>query len=743
MVPFIWTPSALPNYYAIRATWGKRCHITKFFIDPIIGDNVVGFYNMTDENEAMRAALEANMSLPDDVVVLHSMKRPWHTCSVDENRENNKPIGNCRNIWEKIWRAWVYVVYGTGGSHVNGAGQNANGKTDVENAEWFVKVDADTYLFPDNLPRYVESKGWSYNDQHYFGHKLNHRQGDRKVSIIAGAAVFFSRATLVEAGRTFNTMSMERGDEEEDGTCRDAYTGTEEVVTAVCIKDYARAEAATDADGREQISLYEVELILEYNRTEQGEWWYWQGKERVPCHNNPYDCISHLPLAFHHNKDPKDLLDLDNEFYNDDPTKRKRRKGYVNAYFDKVRATMNAAQTAESVAQGDTHVLIEHSSNTKVAGKQSSIYQSSSSNKNRLYCMVPFIWTPGYLPQYHAIRATWGKRCDVLKFYIDPIIGDSNAGFQDVRVNEKADLPDDVIVVNDIKRPWNACTQQDGDEVKTCRNIWEKLWRSWRWMDDHGELDQAEWFTKVDADTYLFPEHLKRYVVEKSWLPSEHHYFGHVLRHRIQKSDAGASIVAGAAVFFSRTTLKSLAGILKDFEDGETRSAPQECKDDYTSEEEVVTAVCLKTHFGVEAQTTLDENGKELVAVAEPEDSLLWNRTEQGDCHTDKIGICNSHPLLLSRASINSLIMSGEWWYWENKPKVDPVTGAEIHQCCGDLPIAFHGYKDPQWFYLLENEFHGSSYKVKDEDSWKYKWRNPITTKAYFDRVRKAMKKTE
>ena len=89
-----------------------------------------------------------------------------------------------------------------------------------------------------------------------------------------------------------------------------------------------------------------------------------------------------------------------------------------------------------------------------------------------------------------------------------------------------------------------------------------------------------------------------------------------------------------------------MAGVLKDFEDGATRRGPQECKDDYTSEEEVVTAVCLKKHFGVEAQTTLDEHGKELVAVAEPEDSLLWNRTEQGDCQTDNIGISNSQPLL-------------------------------------------------------------------------------------------------
>jgi hypothetical protein len=189
MIPFIWTPSAFPAYHAIRSTWGKRCHIAKFFIDPVIGDNIVGFYNMTDEAEAEKA-IEANLTLPDDVVILHGMKRPWHTCTAEDNEKESKPIGNCRNIWEKIWRAWVFTVYGTGGAHFNSAVQNEN---DVYNAEWFVKVDADTYLFPENLPRFVESKGWSHNDHHYFGHVLNHRKKDRKVSIVAGAAVFFSR----------------------------------------------------------------------------------------------------------------------------------------------------------------------------------------------------------------------------------------------------------------------------------------------------------------------------------------------------------------------------------------------------------------------------------------------------------------------------------------------------------------------------------------------------------------------
>ena len=81
--------------------------------------------------------------------------------------------------------------------------------------------------------------------------------------------------------------------------------------------------------------------------------------------------------------------------------------------------------------------------------------------------------------------------------------------------------------------------------------------------------------------------------------------------------------------------------------------------------------------------------------------------------------------------------------YWQNKPKKHPVTGKDnMHYCCGDLPLAFHGYKDSKWFFKLENEFYS---EVSDEegDSWKrYEWLgDPAVTSKYFDRVRGAMNK--
>jgi hypothetical protein len=166
--------------------------------------------------------------------------------------------------------------------------------------------------------------------------------------------VFLSRATLLAAATAFAAMPLHRGDEAEDGTCRDAYTGTEEVVTAACLKEAAGVAAAPalDPEGREHVALYAVDDLLGYNRTEQGEWWFWEGKARVPCHDAG-DCLARLPLAFHHYKDPQDLLDLERELYGGKENGGVVARQWPNfdmtqQYFKRVRAAMKEAEMKDS-----------------------------------------------------------------------------------------------------------------------------------------------------------------------------------------------------------------------------------------------------------------------------------------------------------------------------------------------------------------------------------------------------------
>ena len=143
----------------------------------------------------------------------------------------------------------------------------------------------------------------------------------------------------------------------------------------------------------------------------------------------------------------------------------------------------------------------------------------------------------------------------MLKFFIDPIVETISGGYIDLREEGKSGelVPTDVVVVKEMTRPWNTCKEE------TCRNIWEKIWRSWILVDSSGDVDTAEWFVKIDADSFLFPENAKRYIRAKGWSPDDHHYFGHVLRH---EQIHGNPIVAGAGVFFSRATVKGSARIL-------------------------------------------------------------------------------------------------------------------------------------------------------------------------------------
>ena len=60
-----------------------------------------------------------------------------------------------------------------------------------------------------------------------------------------------------------------------------------------------------------------------------------------------------------------------------------------------------------------------------------------------------------------------------MKFFIDPIVETAAGDYVDLReegMSGVVKVPTDVVVVKEMKRPWNACVGQ-GDG--TCRNIWE------------------------------------------------------------------------------------------------------------------------------------------------------------------------------------------------------------------------------------------------------------------------------
>jgi len=346
---------------------------------------------------------------------------------------------------------------------------------------------------------------------------------------------------------------------------------------------------------------------------------------------------------------------------------------------------------------------------------------------DRLYCMVPFIWNPQI---YSAIMSTWGQRCDTIHFLTDAMVGGqlngdhiSFAGDQSGNNNQgissgTADgatkpyweyppntFPPNVKFIN-MTRSWENCNpttnRQGRTQKKVCRHIWEKMWRSWVYVEEH-HATEAEWFCKVDYDTFFFPDNLKYYVRDvKQWDPlTEHHYFGHVIQHRSRKDKP---MVVGASACWSRKTLGDIAQVYREMPKGSMKGERGKCEDRAHATEEVTTSQCLREHLNIEPEAARDDQLREYVTIDKYPLVLTWNRTEQG-----------------------------EWWYWRGKPK----EAGQMENTIARRPIGIHKYKQPEEILTLWEEFYGPSGNAAME---KVGWqRHGEVAKKFLLEVRKAM----
>lgn len=314
--------------------------------------------------------------------------------------------------------------------------------------------------------------------------------------------------------------------------------------------------------------------------------------------------------------------------------------------------------------------------NNKIAISSSSNNNNNNKNgKDRVYCMIPFIWNEEI---YKIIMETWGKRCDVINFLTDALVGgkligdkitEDPMGYRNYTDFPKGTFPENVIFIN-MTRSWNDCQLEKGVK-KVCRHIWEKMWRSWVYVEEN-HLDQAEWFCKVDYDTFFFPDNVKYFVNHKKWNAlDEYHYFGHMIQHRQKGREP---MIAGATACWSRKTLDDIADVYRAMPKGSEKGERGKCEDRAQATEEASTSLCLKRHLNVSAYPARDDELRECISVAKYKDQLTWNRTEQG-----------------------------EWWYWKGKPK----GAGEMENSISIRPIGLHKYKQAGEILELEQQFFG------------------------------------
>lgn len=281
-------------------TWGKKCDVINFFSDAIVGGQLTGD-KITEPQHGYKQYDEYPAGTFPSNVVFINMTRSWNDCKPKKHRKGKIEKKVCRNICEKMWRSWVYVQ-----------------EHHMEQADWFCKVDYDTFFFPDNLKYFArDEKNWDpYNEYHYFGHWMAHRKAGREPMIV-GATVCWSWKTLNDIANVYRNMPKGYNGRER-GKCEDRAQATEEVATSLCLKQHLTAR---DKHHREYVIPSKFNNLLTWNRTEQGEWWYWRGK---PSHvGQEEECCAHRPIGLHKYKLPQQIMEVhqqflgekDNEYY--------------------------------------------------------------------------------------------------------------------------------------------------------------------------------------------------------------------------------------------------------------------------------------------------------------------------------------------------------------------------------------------------------------------------------------------
>ena len=176
-------------------------------------------------------------------------------------------------------------------------------------------------------------------------------------------------------------------------------------------------------------------------------------------------------------------------------------------------------------------------------------------------------------------------------------------------------------------------------------NLWLKTRAAWKYVYEN-HFNDADWFIKVDDDTFVVIENL-RYLLS-NYSTSDPHFFG---RYFAMGYNSG-----GAGYVFSKETLIRFMSVMKD---------PFKCK--LTSpNEDVEVGICLAA-VDVHPGDTRDELGRETF-----------------------------HPLPPYKHLIPGYITKDNWLHTYDKWKVQVG-----RNCCSDYSVSFH-YITPEDMYVME-----------------------------------------
>mmetsp|Transcript_5195 Transcript_5195/g.7950 ORF Transcript_5195/g.7950 Transcript_5195/m.7950 type:complete len:436 (+) Transcript_5195:441-1748(+) len=284
-------------------------------------------------------------------------------------------------------------------------------------------------------------------------------------------------------------------------------------------------------------------------------------------------------------------------------------------------------------------------------------YFHSLGRKDRVYCMLPSMYSENRFRLWKAVLKTWGPRCDVIKFFVDPSPDPIPSTF-----SVPGGMSADIVIVPMKRKSGGMCSDN-----KPCRHIWEKVWRSWDWVAAN-DLDKAEWFFKIDDDTYFIPSNVRKFTRERNWNPDDPYYFG----HQFYQTESW-TLISGVCTGFSREAIRRLGKRFETIvhEYGDRSKFPDShgiCVDRDGATEERVTSKCLMD-MNVTADPTLEDGKRVYVIPLGIPFTLTYKRK----------------PTTTS-------------WYWYLKPQ----SRGDENECCSVYAWGIHGYKSSRRMIDME-----------------------------------------
>jgi len=288
--------SVVRKWKGILSTWGWRCNVLKFFIHPY---NRTGALSTPHPDHIVdeRTGARAEIVMLKDFVRTGKHDQCW---TMMRNDDGSKIYTPCKHIWEKVWRMWVYVA----------AEQRRN-----RTADYFFKIDDDTYFIPETMRQVLREKRWDPDrERHYFGYRGY--PTDRDSPIVAGACVGWTYATLQGIAPVYERMEHEYGDRSKfkHGRCVDRDGATEEITTSRCLRDLGvHAEDLRDEKNRMRVLPWMAKDILTYKRKKTTSSWFYKDQEwTIPTEEN---CCSDRPVAIHYMKTEDEMARLHDLLY--------------------------------------------------------------------------------------------------------------------------------------------------------------------------------------------------------------------------------------------------------------------------------------------------------------------------------------------------------------------------------------------------------------------------------------------